>query len=129
MERGSIVNRTTSEDTGCRCGLLAKGLKRITIVGENTGGGAHPGDRMRLTPHFSAFVPNGRSIGPLSKSNWEGVGVAPDVSVPAQDALKTAQIAILNKLAASEPDAVKLGRIKEHIAVVGSDNTAASSAR
>ena len=106
-----------------------QGLKRITVVGETTGGGAHPGDNMRLTSHFSAFVPNGRSLGPVTKANWEGVGVTPDVKVSAEDAMKTAQIAILKKMAAAEQDPGKLGRINERIAKVGSENTAGSMAR
>lgn len=101
-----------------------KGLKRITVVGETTGGGAHPGDVKRLDEHFAMFVPNGRSIGPLTKSNWEGVGVTPDVSVTAEDALKTAQIAILKKLSATEKNPGKLDRINARIAKVDSENTA-----
>ena len=106
-----------------------KGLKRITLVGETTGGGAHPGDVMRLTPNFAMFVPNGRSLGPVTRSNWEGVGVAPDVSVAAEDAFKTAQIAILKKLAATEKNPGKIERIKSRIAKVESENTAGSMAR
>lgn len=106
-----------------------QGLKRITVVGETTGGGAHPGDVMRLHPNFAMFVPNGRSIGPLTKSNWEGVGVAPDVRVSAEDALKTAQIAILKKIAETEKNPGKLERLKDRIAKVDSENTAGTMAR
>ena len=106
-----------------------KGLKRITLVGETTGGGAHPGDVMRLNQNFAMFVPNGRSIGPVTKANWEGVGVAPHVSVTAEDALKTAQIAILKKLAAAEKNPGKVERINTRIAKVDSENTAGTMAR
>ncbi len=106
-----------------------KNLKRITVVGETTGGGAHPGDVMRLNAHFAMFVPNGRSLGPVTKANWEGVGVAPDVSVPAEDALKTAQLAILKKFAATEKNPGRLERIKGRIAKVDSENTAGTMAR
>lgn len=51
-------------------------LKRATLVGETTGGGANPGRMRELGPHFAAFIPNGRAINPVSKSNWEGSGVA-----------------------------------------------------
>jgi hypothetical protein len=95
-----------------------KSLKRITVVGETTGGGAHPGDFARLNAHFDMFVPNGRSIGPLTKTNWEGVGVTPDISVAADDAFKTAQLAILKKLAATEKNPGKLERIKTRMAAV-----------
>jgi hypothetical protein len=67
-----------------------KNLKRATIVGETTGGGAHPGDRYQITSHIEAFIPTGRAINPVSKTNWEGTGVAPDIAVPAEQALGVA---------------------------------------
>lgn len=67
-----------------------KNLKRATIVGETTGGGAHPGDYIRVHPHFQVFVPNGRAINPVSKTNWEGTGVTPDVAVAAPAAFDRA---------------------------------------
>ena len=74
-----------------------KNLKRATIVGETTGGGAHPGGVEPLNEHFAVFIPSGRAINPITKTNWEGTGVAPDVAVPADQALKTAYIAALKK--------------------------------
>lgn len=68
-----------------------KMLKRATIVGETTGGGAHPVAGRRIDEHFMIGVPGARAINPISKTNWEGVGVEPDVKVPAADALATAQ--------------------------------------
>jgi C-terminal processing protease CtpA/Prc len=67
-----------------------KNLKRATLVGESTWGGANPGEVVRLNDHFAAFVPSGRAINPITKTNWEGVGVEPDVKVPASEALATA---------------------------------------
>ena len=81
-----------------------KNLKRATIVGETTGGGAHPGGTTRLHEHFSAFVPYGRAINPVSKTNWEGTGVEPDVKVPKEQALKTAYLMALNKSLANIND-------------------------
>jgi C-terminal processing protease CtpA/Prc len=74
-----------------------KNLKRAQIVGETTGGGAHPGGGFRLTEHFGAFVPTGRAISPVTKTNWEGTGVEPDVKVAADLALKTAHVSALRK--------------------------------
>jgi C-terminal processing protease CtpA/Prc len=65
-------------------------LKRATLVGEATAGGAHPGSPYRLHPHFEVFIPNGRAINPVTKDNWEGVGVQPDVPATAAEALDTA---------------------------------------
>jgi C-terminal processing protease CtpA/Prc len=74
-----------------------KNLKRATIVGETTGGGAHPGGMVRLSDHFGAFIPIGRAISPITKTNWEGTGVEPDVKVSKEVALKTAYLMALNK--------------------------------
>ena len=74
-----------------------KNLKRATIIGETTGGGAHPGGTVRLHEHFGVFIPVGRAINPISKTNWEGTGVEPDIKVPKEQALKTAYLMALNK--------------------------------
>ena len=74
-----------------------KNLKRATIVGETTGGGAHPGGGFRISEHFGMFVPTGRAINPITKTNWEGTGVTPDISVPADQALHVARIMALKK--------------------------------
>lgn len=74
-----------------------KVLKRATIIGETTGGGANPGDFVRLTDNFGAFVPTGRAINPITKTNWEGIGVEPDIKVDKELALKTAYSLALNK--------------------------------
>ncbi len=74
-----------------------KNLKRATIVGETTGGGAHPGGGFRINEHFGMFVPTGRAISPITKANWEGTGVSPDISVPADQALHVARIMALKK--------------------------------
>jgi hypothetical protein len=63
---------------------------RATIVGETTGGGAHPGRVVSLPHGLSVFIPSGRAINPITGTNWEGTGVTPDVAVPAGDALETA---------------------------------------
>jgi hypothetical protein len=81
-----------------------KNLKRATIVGEVTGGGANPGGMFRITEHFGVFVPTGRAINPITKTNWEGTGVKPDLEVPADHALKTAHLEALKKVAAKQTD-------------------------
>ena len=57
--------------------------------GTTTGGGADPGDTERLDDHFLMFVPSGRPINPVTKTDWEGTGVKPDVAVPAGEALQS----------------------------------------
>ncbi len=64
--------------------------KRATIVGEVTRGGAHPGGSLALAPSLVMRVPMGRAINPVTKTNWEGVGVQPDVPVDEDQALERA---------------------------------------
>jgi retinol-binding protein 3 len=67
-----------------------KALKRATIVGEVTGGGAHPVGPRPVGDSYVMAVPFARAINPITHTNWEGVGVEPDIKVPAGDALATA---------------------------------------
>jgi len=72
---------------------LAYNLKvngRATLVGETTRGGAHPTEWYFLTPHIAVTVPTARSINPITGTNWEGVGVTPDIAVAADTALDAA---------------------------------------
>ena len=81
-----------------------KNLTRATIVGESTGGGAHPGGMRRIAAHFEMFVPSGRAISPITNTNWEGTGVEPDIKVASGDALRTAQVLALKKILEGEKD-------------------------
>jgi Peptidase family S41 len=75
-------------------------LGRATIVGEVTGGGAHPYKYRRVHRHFALDLPEGRSVNPITGSNWQGVGVRPDVPVPAERALDRALELARSQLAA-----------------------------
>jgi C-terminal processing protease CtpA/Prc len=68
-----------------------RNLGRATIVGETTGGGAHPGGTHEIEGLLQVFIPQGRAINPITKTNWEGTGVEPHVQVPADRALDTAK--------------------------------------
>ncbi len=92
-----------------------KNLKRATIIGETTGGGAHPGGFNRVHAHFGAFIPTGRAISPITKTNWEGTGVEPDLKVPAEQALKTAHLAALRKGVEKLTDDELKGAYRNHI--------------
>lgn len=67
-----------------------KNLKRATLIGETTGGGAHPLGIYKLAHGFVGYFPNRRAINPVTKTNWEGTGVEPDVKAKADDALRVA---------------------------------------
>jgi hypothetical protein len=66
-------------------------LKRATVIGERTWGGANASRPYRLSEHFFAFIPSKRSINPITHTNWEGVGVIPDVAAKGEDALAAAK--------------------------------------
>ncbi len=72
--------------------------KRATIVGDTTGGGAHPGGSTRLNDHYTMFVPSGRAINPITRTNWEGTGIRPDIAVPSERAKEAAHRAALEAL-------------------------------
>jgi hypothetical protein len=76
-----------------------KNLERGTIVGETTGGGAHP-VKGYLFPslNMGMRVSFGRAVNPVSGTNWEGTGVTPDIEVPADQAFDAAYLDALTKL-------------------------------
>ncbi|GAB2508959.1 S41 family peptidase [Lysobacter humi (ex Lee et al. 2017)] len=94
--------------------------KRGVIVGETTGGGANPGDPYSLGEGFVAFIPNGRAINPITKTNWEHVGVKPDIAVAAADARKVAHATILRELIKASKDEAATAELREVLAKVES---------
>ncbi len=69
--------------------------KRATIVGDTTGGGANPGSLQPINEVLEIFVPNGRAINPITKTNWEGTGVRPDVLTSSEESLaKATELAV-----------------------------------
>lgn len=65
--------------------------KRAIIVGEKTGGGAHPQMPFAVGQGFVLSIPFARSLNPVTKTDWEGTGVIPDTKTKAADALTKAQ--------------------------------------
>lgn len=96
---------------GEECAYDFQTQKRATLVGETTGGGANPGGAAGLGEGFLAFVPTGKAVNPITKTNWEHVGVKPDVAAPAADALRLAHVAALKRLADKETDAQAKARL------------------
>jgi hypothetical protein len=73
-------------------------IKRITVVGEASGGGAHPIQPFRIDQNLVAVIPVGRSINPITKGDWEGGGVKPDVAIAADKALVKANALALRQV-------------------------------
>jgi hypothetical protein len=67
-----------------------KALKRATIIGERTAGGAHPANEFRINDHFSITIPNAKAVNPITKTNWEGTGVKPDIEASQDTAFDVA---------------------------------------
>ncbi|MES2297290.1 MAG: S41 family peptidase [Pseudomonadota bacterium] len=95
-----------------------KYLKRAVIVGDTTGGGANPGGRFTFGKNFGGFIPTGRAINPVTQTNWEGAGVQPDVAVPADRALITAQWLATKALSASISDPLRKEETRKSVAAL-----------
>lgn len=78
-------------------------LKRALVIGAPTWGGAHPSRPYRIGDHFYAFIPNRRAINPITGSNWEGVGVIPDIAAPTDKALAVAEDLLRRRLEGGAP--------------------------
>ncbi|MEV6905393.1 S41 family peptidase [Amycolatopsis sp. NPDC051071] len=65
-------------------------LGRAKTVGAVTGGGANPRQQYKVDTHLDVTVPGGRAVNPVTGTNWEGVGVRPDIPVAVEDAFGTA---------------------------------------
>jgi len=87
--------------------------RRARIVGEVTGGGANPNEAFDLGGGFVAYVPNGAAINPITRTNWEGAGVAPDVRVDAAKAQASAQRLALEAALAQATDDAERASIRE----------------
>jgi len=98
---GKPVYVLTSELTGSAAEEFSYDVqthKLGTLIGAVTAGGANPGGLFRLNEHFAAFIATGRAVNTVTQTNWEGVGVKPDVAVKAEDALREAHVRALNAL-------------------------------
>jgi Peptidase family S41/N-terminal domain of Peptidase_S41 in eukaryotic IRBP len=65
-------------------------LGRAELIGETTGGGAHPTRGFPISSAVMIGIPFARSINPVTGTNWQGTGVIPDVAVPEAEACDVA---------------------------------------
>jgi len=64
--------------------------KRATLIGQTSGGGANPGGTMKINENLHVFIPRGKAINPITKTNWEGVGVIPEIETTIEETLDKA---------------------------------------
>ncbi|WP_019960730.1 S41 family peptidase [Woodsholea maritima] len=84
--------------------MVLQRTQRATLVGEATWGGAHYGGTVDLGDGYAVFIPVGRSFNPDTGADWEGVGVIPDIAVPAEEALVRA----LSEAGVTQEDAERI---------------------
>lgn len=89
-------NRTFSAAEDFSYGM--KCLKRATIIGETTGGGAHPIDFFSILDLLVLRLPTAQTVNPISKTNWEGTGVDPDINIPSDQAFDEAYLIALENM-------------------------------
>jgi retinol-binding protein 3 len=89
-----------------------KHLNRATIVGQTTGGGAHAADFKLINDYFDMSIPMARAINPITKTNWEGVGVKPDIEIELMKAKDYAHAELIKIAMKQESDEILLGRYK-----------------
>lgn len=97
--------------------------KRGTLIGETTGGGSNPVRPFSLGHGIVIAIPSSRTTNFVTKTNWEHVGVKPDIAVPAAKALQTAHAAILRKQAASAKDDNERTKLQRLLALVEKGET------
>lgn len=92
LQRVPVYYLTSSKTASAaeHLALAFKRTHRAVLVGETTRGAGHFGGVMPIGKRFAAFIPVGRTYDPDTNWDWEGKGVAPDVAVPADQALDEA---------------------------------------
>jgi len=97
----------TSKETYSAAEYFAYTLKhfgKATIIGNHSGGGAHMVMSNKINDLFHGRFSQARPVNPITQSDWEGVGVKPDVKTPQNKALETAYIDALENLTVKYPE-------------------------
>ena len=113
--------RTFSAGEDCAYNFQAQ--KRGIVVGEKTGGGSNPVRWFGLGRTIVVAIPTGRVTNAVTKTNWEHVGVKPDIAVPPEQALQTAHAAILRTLVASAKNDTDRTKLQSQLAMVEKGET------
>jgi C-terminal processing protease CtpA/Prc len=94
-----VLTSSTTFSGGEALAYGLQALKRATIIGDTTRGGANPSEVVSLAEQIELRLPVARAINPVTGGNWEGVGVRPDIEAPAATALAVAHRVALQALA------------------------------
>ena len=113
--------RTFSGGEDFAYGIQAQ--KRGTLIGETTGGGSNPVRWYSAGNDIAVAIPTARTTNFVTKTNWEHVGVKPDVAVPAAQALQTAHAAILRNLVSSAKEDKDRTELQRLLAMVENGET------
>lgn len=89
----------------------------VALVGQTTGGGANAGDRFSLGHGMVVNIPTARAINPVTHTNWEHVGVKPDIEAPAARAQQVAYVAILRTLSGQAADPEQAQHLRKWLAL------------
>ncbi len=79
-------------------------MKKAVIIGNTSKGGAHATRSFSMGNGFVAFIPYSREENVITKTDWEGVGVIPDIETEEQNCILTAQNHFLNQKLLTEKD-------------------------
>lgn len=79
-------------------------LKRATVVGEVTRGGANAGRYTDVPPNFRVFISNAHALSPATGTSWDKVGIKPDIAAEAGDALTVAHREAVTRLRKAATD-------------------------
>jgi|SRR5450830_462431 len=116
-----ISARTGSAAEDCAYNLQV--LKRGTLVGETTIGASNPVSWYSLGHDIAVSIPTSRVTNFVTKTNWERVGVKPDIAVPAAQALQAAHVAILRNLVSSAKQGDERAELQRLLAMVEKGET------
>ncbi len=89
-------------------------FKKAMVVGDTTRGGAHPTEFVRLNQSFACGIPYARPVNMVSKTNWEHVGVKPDINIHPDRVITEAHVTAVRSLLAKvseSADRLKLEKL------------------
>lgn len=98
-------------------------LKRVTVVGEASRGGANPSVMLLLSDRFGVIIPHAVTRNPITNTNWDGKGVVPDIPATSDQALDVAYLAAARAIAPAHRDDSLTGEIDEVISKLGGTTT------